>query len=926
MAKQLLTAAAAVGRSRQAGLDLYAGLRPVIIGPRAALHRYAVASERVVLGAYNPSADTDYDYPGKEAGSTIDLTSVKLYASTADLNYFSKYVGSDGSCQPSSSYPNRVRAANFIFKTGNGGVRSAVFKDRDVKVGDVAWVRGVDGPDAVVVSSVVTGFVGDPVAATTGAATSDGANAATQSLSASITQVSGTPYNDVAAAVNGAAYESSADGYINRTYTITVTQSSTGNSAPTARLRVRSADGLDDQDDVAPEDFGSPTPIGTKGLTVTFSIDPLRSSSSVHGIDEDDLVVGQQWTAQVSQAFTQPVPTSAGTYTGPQDTTYVVLVSRGGPYAGADKPQITVTTSTGVDQAVAVDVTAAATAIAVGSYGVTIAFTGSRLRKGDKYYVVVTAVAEGDIHTLVLQDDIPADIRGTEVDLRLFARRADVEIPKIRTEPSTAANWSAAAAEVTVEGGIYLTDSEFTDGGEMFGVPLDAATLYLEYREWVTTGVGTVVSLNDPDEIDAALGTVDPDNPIAYAVSKALGMTSGELLGDPARPAADTTDVVLAVALGGDPANVDLWTAALEAVEADESAYQLVPLTTDATVLAAVVSHVATESVDAAGYYRVAWLTPVLAETAAVVDAAHSTDGNTVTATVSGTTVTAGVNAGFVTAGVRAGDKVRTNYGLDAFGDETYDEYTVSVVVSETTLTLAAGPTVPISVAVRVEVWRTYTKEELVVQLTDLADSYRSDRIRLVWPDQIGFGGVSLAGYHLAAGLAGLAGSVPSHQGLRNVQLVGFDDAPRATGFFTAAQLLRLGSGGLFVVAETPDGRIYTNTASTTDTTSTATAEEMVVRNVDMIRKAVQDAWAPYIGAGNVVSNIRQLLDGALASLAGRLRSGGYAQEIGPPVGDIAISAINAVPGQPSAIEVVLAVTGLAVPLNQIRVVLPVSL
>jgi hypothetical protein len=45
----------------------------------------------------------------------------------------------------------------------------------------------------------------------------------------------------------------------------------------------------------------------------------------------------------------------------------------------------------------------------------------------------------------------------------------------------------------------------------------------------------------------------------------------------------------------------------------------------------------------------------------------------------------------------------------------------------------------------------------------------------------------------------------------------------------------------------------------------------MMVRNADMVRKAIQDEWALYVGSGNVVSNLQELLGGALTKLSNRL-------------------------------------------------------
>lgn len=932
----VLSTAAAVARTSRADLTLYAGLRPVLIGPVAGLHRYAVTAEKggIALGAYDPVDGGSYDWPGKATGSAVDLSYFKLYVDGARLNYFNKYIGVNGSAQPSSTYPNRVRVANYVLKTANGVDRSAAFKDRDVALGDVVVVRGTDGGDEVSLTTVVSGFKGEVVAASVGSPSADANNAATQSLALTVEQVDGTPINDVVATGSAAAYDSLADGYITRTYTVTVTQSSTGGDATTARLRVRSSDGGDDADDVVPSAFGVATAVGARGLTGTFSIDSNHSSSSAFGIAEQDFVVGQQWTFEVAQAFTRPTLAAGGTYTGTRTATYVLRVSRGGVIGGPTAPQVTVSTDNGYDRSGPTSVTASGSPVSIGSYGATFTFTGAKLRKGDVYYVTATAESEGAVKTLVLRDDVPEGLRGDEVDVRLFAPRDGVLIPENRTVPSAAANWAADGEGLEVESGIYLTDPEFTDDGELFGVPLDAGNLYAEYREWLANDPDAdgVVRVSTADQAASAVGADDPDNPLGHAAGVALAHTAGALFDSPPAAAAENTDVVLLVPLGGDPADTDLWEQALELVAENDEAYGLVPLTDDVAVQNLFAAHADARSADEVGFYRCCWLAASMDETAAVVD--EATVGDAVTATIGATegtsptrytTLTASSGAGFLTRGVRAGDVVRINYSTDEFGNDTYDEYAVAAVVSETTLTLATGPDAAVSVAVMIEVWRTFTKDELVDTLVARAAALASVNVRLVWPDTISFGGTRLAGYNGAAALAGLSGSVCSHQGLRNVQLTRFDSVTRSSRFFTGTQLKRLRDGGVTVISQLPDGTVYVFGCVTTDASSVGTREEMTNRNADMIRKAVQDEWGRYVGNGNNVSNLQTLLDAALRNLSNRLVSGGYPEELGAPVGSLSLGIVTTDPDMPDTVDAPITATGLPVPLNQLVIRLPVT-
>jgi hypothetical protein len=186
-------------------------------------------------------------------------------------------------------------------------------------VGDVLTISAVVTSVLTTLTTTVTGFVGEPVAAVTGTSSIDAGNQATQLFSESISQTAGTPVNDIVAVVDGSGYDSLDDGGAARTYTVTCIQASTGSDATTALLRVQSSDGLDDVASVAPAAFGDPTAVGTKGLEITFDLDPVHSSASSFGLQESDFIVGQQWVAIVAQAFARPTHASGGTYTGTRD-------------------------------------------------------------------------------------------------------------------------------------------------------------------------------------------------------------------------------------------------------------------------------------------------------------------------------------------------------------------------------------------------------------------------------------------------------------------------------------------------------------------------------------------------------------------------------------------------------------------------------
>lgn len=924
----ILSTSEALQASQSFALSAFKHLRPFLFGSKALLHRFGQATEKssIFVDYYQSGSDTPYSWPGKTSGTLIDTGYTKVWIENALLNYLNDYIGIGSVVAPVSGYTNRVRAAGLVFKTANGVSRTAALYDRDVAVGDTVRIRGTVSSVAYELWSTVAGFAAEATAASIAAASSDANNKANQSASATISQVAGTPLNDISAVASGASYNSLADGYITRTYTITVTQSSTGSNATTARLRVRSADGGDDQDNVVPAAFGSPTSIGTKGLTVTFTDAPGVGSTSSSAIAPDDLVIGQQWTCTVAQAFTAPTPTSGGTYTGATTATYIVKVTRGGKYTDTNKPQVTVSTSTGVDSSGPTDVTATATFITVGTQGVQIKWSQTSLCKGDTYYVVATAAGQGATRTLILSNDLPTGLLpATDLDLSLYIKVPSVSVPATTTVPTSRTNWTQTQTQITVKGSLQLTTTGLTNGGSAVYVPVVSGStfgkVYVEYREWDTSLAGKIYAVNQRASIAATFGTVDPDNPIAYALDVALQNVAGEVLDAPSAAAALNTDVVKCAVLGGDPSLSASWSDVLSLIAGEEFIYNLVPLTTNSTFQDLVVAHVRAQSTVAVPNYRACMLQGSVQETLAVVNATKTSDLAVALATIAQDpgpltytllTVPAN-NANFITNGVRAGDVVRYQYSVDAFGNATWTEYTVASVVSESTLTLATGPAGAVSVAQRVEVWRTPTKDELVTQLATRAAAIASDRVCLVWPDTaLAPSGATVSGYYVCAMVAGLAGSVGSHQGLRNVEFKGVSSLPRSYGFFRVSQLDALKTGGVFVAATDPtSGLNYVRWAVTTDPTSVTTTEEMVRRNRDMfVLSLLKDDWGAYIGSGNVTAFLAATLKSKFDALVKRLQRTCFNERLGSPVQEATLTSIGPSTTQPDHMAAGMTFTG----------------
>jgi hypothetical protein len=932
-------------------------LRAHITGGHAKLFRYDDAEEKalVSLGAYNKDADTNYAWPAVPSGSLVDVGYAQLYADNAKLRYYQDSIGSGDTIAPVVNYPNRVRAAATRWKTNAVAARSAALLDRDVTVGDAVYLSN----GTVELNTTVTGLVPEVVAASIAAATSGAGNAATQSpLTSSITQVAGT-VNDVVAARNVNAYNALKDGAINEVYTITVIQAaSTPGDATTARLSVTSSSGLDNQTSVTPSAYGKPTAIGTRRALVTFS----HTAS--------DLVLGQQWTLTIAQAFTAVTAASSGTYTGTQNLTYVATVTRGG-FAGATNPaadpsvaatatatgggatggllpagtyyiqytfvttegettvgtsqsaQLTVgatniprvtfpalpfgvvginlyltdtngavlterlyarhITTTTYDMAVATYdggtfanaatppssstatvitplVTAVSTtgtdssgptsvpgsgAVAVGSFGVILTLSATRVRAGDTYLVTATAATDGAIQTIKLADNMPSALTAaSDLTLRLYIEK-DMAVPEEKLESAPNVNWSTTTTQLTVKAGATAFDSTWTSGGVQQALPMESGDLYIQYRAWLPTYAGKVTSISDRDDLENLLGVEHPDNPLSYAVGKALLNSNGGAVR------------FTAVA---DPTDTDEWDEVLTILDRLEDVYGLVPLTNDEEIIESWVTHADEQSTDDLSHPRVVWSALHSEATAVLIDATTTSDLAPAMGTLADNPAQSGTqytlltcttaNAKFVTKGVRAGDTVRFLYAIDGFGNTTYSSFVVASVTNEDALILQTGHTAAVTVAQRFEIWRNRTRTEQAAALATQITAGANQRWLPVFPGTMLDGADSVEGYYLCAALAGLASAVAPHQSLRHLSVSGFT----AVGdVFNNGQLNTLEAAGCFTIDADTEGTLYVRRARTSDQTSIEVGEESAVRLLDTARLAFATEVRRLFGQSNVV-------------------------------------------------------------------------
>jgi hypothetical protein len=850
-------------------------LRAFITGPNAELFRYADATEKssASIGAYDPDNDTTYSYPNRPVGGLVDQGYFKLFGDDVLLEYYEDMIGAEDVIAPVAGVKNKIRAAATNYARNVVGAityaRDAQLLDRDVAVGDIVDISAVVSATLESQRTAVIDIEGDILATPPSAVTSDSNNAVDQTLDAAITKTAGAD-NCVRATVDASGYNGAVDGDVTETYTVTITQSSVGEDHTTARFRVQTASGNDEATNQTPAAELSPTTVGARGLTITFDTDgPWETSCSVDAEDDNvaphDLIAGQQWTITVTQDLrVADTLASAGTYTGTTDTTYIIEVTRGGHPGDATKPQITVTTTTGVDISGPTNVTAEATAVAVGTKGITISFDWSGapvadedLVAGDRYFITAVADAETNMRTLVLANNLSAALlTASDYNVTLYLpKKQGVQFPRKRTGAAPLVNYDLGNAGVTdtdfeVKAGITAFDPTWTSSGVEQALPVKEATLYAEYRAYVCTKGNGVFTITSDADVTAVPGALSPDNELKWAISKAWGNSNG-------------TEITYSAVC--DPSDTAEWQTVIDNMVGRLDVYGIVPLTKTKAILDLFAAHVDAQSTPAQGRWRVMWNSLSVTTNKAVVNSTTSSDEAVVLATLTDDPDASGIqytiievpaaNADFTTNGVRAGDILRYNFTTDGWGDETWSEFTIDAVLNEDSLRLQAGQgTVEELVAKKMEVYRTPTKDEQATEIAAAAGAFGNRRVMSVWPDTVGNGGETFSGYFLAAALAGLRSGVAPNQGLTNVEIAGFDDLSRTVDTFNQTQLDTMAESGVWIVTENDSGNIITRHALTTaGFGDVLTQEEMVNANVDSMSFVFLSRTEDLIGRSNVV-------------------------------------------------------------------------
>jgi hypothetical protein len=282
----------------------------------------------------------------------------------------------------------------------------------------------------------------------------------------------------------------------------------------------------------------------------------------------------------------------------------------------------------------------------------------------------VVAAKDGAIKTLVLANTLPSSMNGVDLTVDLYIRK-NLEITENRTGFAPLVNWSTSATEFCTRLGIVAYDSTWYNGmGQLLPMDVYKGDMFVQYRSLLQTYATYVHTISDVSLIISDIGPISTDNPLAMGVFKALSNSNGtdvKFMGVPTNDAAGYSYI-------------------LQQCVGRNDVYGFVPLTWDRTIQNLVAAHVGGMSSAENGRWRIAWTNSEATEIAAIAteNPDHSVCMATITDPLAGTNYphVTWTDGQFLTDGVLPGDILRTNYQSDGFGNWTYEEYVVDVVIA----------------------------------------------------------------------------------------------------------------------------------------------------------------------------------------------------------------------------------------------------
>ena len=821
---------------------------------------YAGSETTVALAGITPTAALDATYT-KLFGVNV-LAKAAEIPGAAGLHFSPSVLESDDELVLYSNAGNTVPAALA------GAGLNAAFSGRSVRIGDFLRLYAGSIGSGTATARKVIGLIGAPVAASV-SSVSQAAGPVTNATT-SLTKIQGT----LAASISGdfvdLTHRPMYNGRLGDRITLVVT---TAGGAGVAKFSVGSVSGLYNATNVACTAAAG----GGLNLAKSFGGATVKLTAST-------VSVGDSIVFDLRGAYTRLSTNSvAGTYAGTVNTTYLIRVTKGGAIGTAEA---LVYDTAGLVTPFTATLTSAP--ITLGTQGLAVTLQDPTLLPqggyalGDIYAFTATAATVSTSTFIGVKLDGPAyDLSSgsysVNTDVVLAANvlvRADGEITATDAADATENFVTGAQAGdgVIVRAGLQVRVPGLSSAAP-FGEVV-SAKLYAQARGLITRLQGeTYFPVSSVADILATFGEIHPDNPIAWALNQGVGAAGKTCYG--LRVNAETSAA---------------YAEALVKTLVTDNFYVLSTTTDASAVLSAVKHHLTETARPTAMQWRTAFL-PVTTPTSYPVRGVASAAAATVTTVAGDNLRLRDVAATFSTLNLRRGDEIRINFGVDAWGAPSYQTFLVDYVVSDTELRLQTGPVAAIPVAVKYEIHKPGTPENVVPYMQQLAQAASSRRIQLVWVDAPRQADLTINGglqtvAAVAAEVAGLrAGNAP-HQGLTKFAVSSVSAAPSMYALYTKAQLDAIASAGVFIIGQDQlGGTVYIRHQLTTDTNNGPLYyESSCTSNLDSIDYAVKGVINKYIGRWNATRQTVQLVKQDIATILQTATQSQFGAQLGPQI------------------------------------------
>lgn len=509
-----------------------------------------------------------------------------------------------------------------------------------------------------------------------------------------------------------------------------------------------------------------------------------------------------------------------------------------------------------------------------------------------------------------------------EAQVQLCAQFSDVEIPR-KTNVRHIWNWDWYSYSEEGEDDVYgivVTknlrvgysnwEASDPDTGKSPEYRVLSAKLYVQHRDLITSSAYDIASISSSTLVEATLGTIHPDNPLAFGTYMAA-LNSGDRL----------------VYYCGVPTD-DLsgYNTVLDKATLTDEVYMICPTTMDLSVAQAVKSHVEEMSTAQNKLWRIGFVSVEPPATDMIYDRTNKPSGDNFYAKFQ--SFTSGIESSRVLQFMESDDinddRVDTTVRFykdvmvgdvvkiwldnsDDDWDETphYTERYISKIIANNRLQLSKPvyvcndpdngyackpdyiPEGKKNVHFKVEVYRKLTPTQQVKYIAGQSSQLATRRMYNVFPSIASNDGVIFDGSFLACAAAGLVSSVLPQQPLTNVALNGVSDIPITYQTYTKAQLDTIAAGGTFIIMQSrPNSQVYVRHQISTDYTSNnlMKAELSITKNLDSISYYFAELFAPYIGKYNITPELLRVLDNVLRGGLTRLENDTAAGLYGPQV------------------------------------------